>query len=485
MSTSRGAYTHFSADGMNSYDNDGNMTLGLRNGGMTFHAWNNNEYVGYISQTAISSSGYNGVCLGMTPKGDYISFGVAENATDPNGGFSQSSYMVIAPHDSNANNKQGINLYKNLYMHGWTIDQAQRVISDIFYANSGVQLKGTSAIYFDANATNPSVMWEDSSDGALRMYGDNGIIMGYKEGSTSYQCFYVKESKDGLGCRMGMYEHLNMNGWKIKNTNVNNSIFRFDEYTRTKDDYVSIFKASTSSKSEMNIELANDYVTWFNIQAKNYVDGGRYIACFNYQNGSNANNVGIHFYRALNCHGYNISNVGNMSVYAMRSEELEVNDIRVASPIAVARMNGEQTPTLSVVKSVDDVTEAHGVVTISNKKEKVELPSGLMFTGYYVQVTGNKVANLAVTEKTDEYFIIETDSEEEIEVFYTIKAFQPNYVSRTAVYGELQGEEGIATITYDEVMRKQKEESHIMTLEEVQSRTAIENDVQGESFEIC
>ena len=70
-------------------------------------------------------------------------------------------------------------------------------------------------------------------------------------------------------------------------------------------------------------------------------------------------------------------------------------------------------------------------------------------------------------------------------MFYTIKAFQPNYVSRTAVYGELQGEEGIATITYDEVMRKQKEESHIMTLEEVQSRTAIENDVQGESFEIC
>ena len=131
-------------------------------------------------------------------------------------------------------------------------------------------------------------------------------------------------------------------------------------------------------------------------------------------------------------------------------------------------MDGEQTPTLSVVNSVDDVTEAHGVVTISNKKEKVELPSGLMFTGYYVQVTGNKVANLAVTEKTNEYFIIETDSEEEIEVFYTIKAFQPNYVSRTAVYGELQGEEGIATITYDEVMRKQKEESHIMTIEEVQ-----------------
>ena len=49
----------------------------------------------------------------------------------------------------------------------------------------------------------------------------------------------------------------------------------------------------------------------------------------------------------------------------------------------------------------------------------------------------------------------------------------------------MQREEGIATITYDEAMREQKEESRIMTLEEVQSRTAIEDDIEGESFEIC
>ena len=145
-------------------------------------------------------------------------------------------------------------------------------------------------------------------------------------------------------------------------------------------------------------------------------------------------------------------------------------------------MNGEQTPTLSVVKSVDDVTEAHGVITISNKKEKVELPHGLMFTGYYVQVTGNKVANLAVTERTDEYFIIETDSEEEIEVFYTIKAFQPNYISRTAVYGELQGEEGIATITYEEAVNEQGLSVQEQSLEAAQPRTMSAEETEGESF---
>ena len=306
--------------------------------------------------------------------------------------------------------------------------------------------------------------------------------MGYRNGANSASILEISETADNLSCRLHTYEHLNLHGWKVKNGTINNCTFRFDGYQRTSADYASIFKYSNSSKSEMNIEVANDYVTWFNIQANNYADGGRYIACFNYQNGSNANNVGIHFYRALNCHGYNISNVGNMSVYAMRSEELEVNDIRVASPIAVARMNGEQTPTLSVVKSVDDVTEAHGVVAISNKKEKVELPYGLMFTDYYVQVTGNKVANLAVTEKTNEYFIIETDSEEEIEVFYTIKAFQPNYVSRTTVYGELQGEEGITTITYEEAVNEQGLSVQEQSLENKQPRTISAEETEGESF---
>ena len=454
VSTNKGSYTHFSADGMDSYDNNGNMTLGLRNGGMTFHAWNDHEYVGYISQSAASSSGYNGVSLGMTPLGDYLSLGVSSNATDPNAGFSQQSYFAIAPHGNHDTNKTGINMYKDLHMHGWTIDNAGRVNSSVFYSTGGVKIKGAAGLYFDSDATYSSMIWEGSDDGILRMFGDNGIIMGYLNGSASAQCFHIKETKDGLGCRIGMYDHLNMNGWRIKNATVNNCSFRLDEFSRTSSDYVSIFKASTSSKSEMNIELANDYVTWFNIQANNYADGGRYIACFNYQNGGAASNVGVHFYRAMNCHGYNITNVGNMSVYSVRSEELEVNDIRVSTPFSVMSRNGEQT-SLSVTKSIDDLTEANGTVTMTHKQVKVELPQGLVFTDYYVQVTGNKLAKLAVTERTEEYFVIETDSDEELDVFYTIKAFQPQYVTRTAIYGELQGEEGIASMTYEEAMRQE------------------------------
>ena len=63
------------------------------------------------------------------------------------------------------------------------------------------------------------------------------------------------------------------------------------------------------------------------------------------------------------------------------------------------------------------------------------------------------VAAVAVTERGDSSFVIETNSEEEIEVFYTIKAFQPQRVAREAIYGELQGEDGTNTATYEEEIK--------------------------------
>ena len=356
VSTNKGAYTQFDSNGMTSYDNSGNQTLGIRNGGMAFYASNNHEYVGYISQSFTSAKERNGVVVGLSHYGDYLALGVSDD-TDPNQGFYKPSWILLSRYDDTSENiNYGINMYQDLYMHDYSL---------------------------------------------------------------------------------------------------RNSRIKYDGFKRNKNDYISFYTINSTSSSELNLELADDSSTYFNIQANNYNDGSKYIARFNYAKGTEASNIGVHFYRAMNCHGYNITNVGNMSVYSLQSEDLEVNDIRITSPVAVASMNGRSTPTLSVVKSVDDVTEAHGIVTISNKKEKVELPLGLMFTDYYVQVTGNKVANLAVTERTDEYFIIETDSEEEIEVFYTIKAFQPNYVTRTAVYGELQGEDGTCVETYEESMEEE------------------------------
>ena len=142
-----------------------------------------------------------------------------------------------------------------------------------------------------------------------------------------------------------------------------------------------------------------------------------------------------------------------MSVYALAAEDLAVNDIRVAAPYALCALDDKEQTTLSVVKSVDDVIEANGVATVTNGRAEVTLPDGLAFTDYYVQITPNKVAAVAVTERGENSFVIETNSGEEIEVFYTIKAFQPQRVAREAIYGELQGEDGTCTTTYEEEIK--------------------------------
>ena len=148
-------------------------------------------------------------------------------------------------------------------------------------------------------------------------------------------------------------------------------------------------------------------------------------------------------------HGYNISNVGNMNVFALATEEVVANDIKIVSPYAVASRNGE-VESLSVVKSTDDVTEHNDSVTIINGRAEVYLPIGLAHMGYLVHVTPNKLVKVAVTEKLDDYFVIEVDSDEDVVVDYCIKAFQPNYATRVATYGELQGEESPQAITAEE-----------------------------------
>ena len=448
VKTSSGAYTQFSSAGMYSYNNSGVQTIGIRNGGLTLH--NSGEYVGYISQSRMENNPQNGISIGAANQGEYISIGFDNNATNPDKGFTNSPVITIFK-DNYSNlptGTKGINFYDTVHMNGRNINSAHNI-----YANSGVMVNANGGVWFDYGTTYPSVIYENTNNGMLGVFGDNGVCLGYRNASTNTITFKILEEPES-GSRIHMYDHVHLHGYDIKNVGtIYNPYIHMNGYARTGDDYTKIFKAQNTSSSPkesyISMELGNDYVTYFNIQARHYNDGLKYIARFHYNPGSSAGAVGIHFYRALNCHGYNITNVGNMSVFALAAEDLEVNDIRIATPVAVCARDGYRS-SLSIVKSVDDVTESSGTTTIRNKRVEVPLPDGLILTDYFVHVTGNKIANLAVTERNYEYFVIETDSDEEIEVFYTIKAFQPKYATRTAMYGELQGEESPEPVSYEE-----------------------------------
>ena len=158
-----------------------------------------------------------------------------------------------------------------------------------------------------------------------------------------------------------------------------------------------------------------------------------------------------------------------MNTLAVNTEQIVANDIKISSPISVMSRSGEVN-SLSVVKSTDNLLEHNDTVTITNGRIQVNLPMGFTGMEYMVQATPNKLVQVAVTDKTDEYFIIEVNTDEEVTIDYCIKAIQPNYQSRTT-YGELQGENPIA-ITSDKADKPVSEVEYdvaVLSNEEVEA----------------
>ena len=171
VSTSRGAYTHFSADGMNSYDNDSRQTLGIRNGGITFHPYNTNQLGAYITQSALwgGNVAANGLAISTANNGTYISLGIS-SLSDANTTLSMEQALTISASDSFQ--PKGINFWKDVHAHGYGIRQL-----------SHLQLAGSGAIQFDYLNNSPSTIYEAVDNGhSLYVMGGYQMHLGCMDG---------------------------------------------------------------------------------------------------------------------------------------------------------------------------------------------------------------------------------------------------------------------------------------------------------------
>ena len=73
MNSNAGAYTQFSSNGMSSFNNSSQQTLGIKNGGITFHPWNGTQLGAYITQSALHSgtASANGLAISTANNGTY------------------------------------------------------------------------------------------------------------------------------------------------------------------------------------------------------------------------------------------------------------------------------------------------------------------------------------------------------------------------------------------------------------------------------
>lgn len=281
VSTSNGGWTDFTSLGMNVYNKSSQLSLGTRNGGLTYHG--GGQYLGFTSASILDAHNVRGISISTATGGAYLTLGYS-SATDPFGGFTANPCLSVAKQDigdSSSFYRKGVNVHTSLNLNTQNTNRAGTInfgtnnTSKIFessannlcmfgndgvalgyyegssnvtkfkitegsssstsyidsYANwrfnqwnltdvgqlevvSRLKMLGTSSLYFNANATHPSVMWHASGDGKLKIFGDNGVDIGYREGDTNRPIFKITEGEDGA-YRLQSFSHWHFNNWNL------------------------------------------------------------------------------------------------------------------------------------------------------------------------------------------------------------------------------------------------------------------------------
>ena len=196
---SNGAYTNFNSVGMNSFNNSGQQTLGIRNGGITFHPYSSNQLGAYITQSALhgNSAAANGLAISTANNGTYISLGTS-SLSDANTTLNMDQALTVSASDNFQ--PRGINFWKDVHAHGYGIRQL-----------SHLRLAGSGAIQFDYLNTSPSTIYE-AVDGGHSLY----VMGGYQ---THIGCM------DGEGTPKGVI-------WMQNSTNTHSyTHWNFHNYT--------------------------------------------------------------------------------------------------------------------------------------------------------------------------------------------------------------------------------------------------------------
>ena len=284
VSTSNGGWTDFTSAGMNVYNKSSMLSLGTRNGGLTYH--NNSGYLGFTSESVINSYNVSGVTLSTANDGSYITLGTS-TTTDPFGGFSSTPALSVSKADlgdSNSFYKQGVNLHTSLNVNTKPINRVGRMcygvngvtrtyesttgnlclfgdngivmgyyegndlvtkfkliegdskgtsyidtyahwrfnnwsLSDIanLSIKNNLKMETTATIQFNSTATYPSLIWEASN--RLKLYGNDGIDFGYRNGSSNMPIFKLHEGAD-TAYRIESFSHWNFNNWNLENVGI-------------------------------------------------------------------------------------------------------------------------------------------------------------------------------------------------------------------------------------------------------------------------
>lgn len=219
VSTSYGAHTQFHAGGMSSYNNSNQRTLGIENGGISFHAWNNNALAAYVTQSSLwsGSQSANGLAISTTANGAYLALGTS-SLSDVNTTLNMDQALTISASDSFQ--PKGINFWKDVHAHGYGIRQL-----------SHLKLAGSGAIQFDYLNNSPSTIYEAVDSGhSLYVMGGYQMHLGCMAGTgTPKGMIWFKGQTDTHSYTHWDFHNYTMYNMKTASTYANYQTRRIGE----------------------------------------------------------------------------------------------------------------------------------------------------------------------------------------------------------------------------------------------------------------
>lgn len=219
MNSNAGAYTQFSSNGMSSFNNSSQQTLGIKNGGITFHPWNGTQLGAYITQSALHSgtASANGLAISTANNGTYLSLGTS-SMSDANSTLNMDQALTISSNDTFQ--PKGINFWKDVHAHGYGIRQLAHL-----------RLAGSGAIQFDYLNTSPSTIYEAVSSGhSLYVMGGYQMHLGCMDGKgVPKGVIWMKNSTDTHSYTHWDFHNYTMYNMKTASTYANYDTRRISE----------------------------------------------------------------------------------------------------------------------------------------------------------------------------------------------------------------------------------------------------------------
>ncbi len=108
----------------------------------------------------------------------------------------------------------------------------------------------------------------NTTEGKLLICGDNGVIIGYRNGTQNLIRLYINESDDSSGCAINAYGNWNFNNGSIKNANIVNTYANTETRTvaevstletNSTDNIRYIYKDITSKDNRIVLNIPNEY----------------------------------------------------------------------------------------------------------------------------------------------------------------------------------------------------------------------------------